>query len=86
MLRGRLREAPGTSRGALGSVLGCSGGVLGSIFGSFLISEEASGAEMTKVLILLYLLSENVVFRGPRGSKSMPKSSQNHSKIESSQD
>ena len=75
MLRGRLREAPGTSRGALGSVLGCSGGVLGSILGAFLISEEASGAEMTKVWILLYLSSENTVFRGPRGSESMPNSS-----------
>ena len=75
LLRG-LREAPGTSRGALGSVLGSSASVSETILDGFLSSEEAARAEIAKVTILLHLSSEKVFFQvsgAPSRAENRPK-------------
>ena len=68
LLRG-LREAPGTSRGALGSVLGSSENVSETILNGFRSSEEAACAEIAKVTMLKHIPSEKLFFRVPGAPK-----------------
>ena len=63
-------EAPGSSRDVPGSVLGSSGSVSEILLAAFWTSEDAAGAEMAKVWILLHLSSENLFFRSPGNRKS----------------
>ena len=63
--RGRLREALGSSRGALWSSLGCFRSVSGRLLEAFAGSDCASEAEKVKSLELLYFSSENKLFEVP---------------------
>ena len=63
-------EAPGSSRDVPGSVLGSSGSVSEILLAAFWTSEDAAGAEMAKVWILLHFSSENLFFRSPGNRKS----------------
>ena len=74
--RARLREALGSSRGALWSSLACFRDVSGSLLEAFADSEAASEAEKAKMLKLLYLSCENMLFEvsgAPEAPKNRPK-------------